>query len=380
MPVKDKSEIKMKIRMACEWNNLGEFYVDHFAISDGWADDGSALNPDERVEPVHRHNLTCFFKASTYATDFSDDGFRHNLNHSGHVFPFAEISEIMKVVLKGWDEKLILPYSDKLTLERNSKEFVGDRVAWQGFWKTDSAQRWCYRDWKQEQGIAYYDFLAERSANSGGVFHKTDYNPFRVVKQLSIASKRGTTEEITRELMMDFLFLLIVSIMNDDDLDRIYKMTFRLDEEVGKESDFGVEMTIKGLVAEIVNSWEEQLVLRYAEKMGFEETEKVLGKFEVAYSSDVGLKSMLRSLLKSEFFAYDPKESKGIIKDICDRYRRRIKRTVFLRALRQAFVDKDDELRRNVLGTQSKVEAQETERLRTLLASFSIGVLQTETK
>ena len=63
--------VEMKIRMACEWKNLGRFAIDHFAIRDGFSVDGSPVNPSERVEPLHRHYINCYFKASTYSEDFT---------------------------------------------------------------------------------------------------------------------------------------------------------------------------------------------------------------------------------------------------------------------------------------------------------------------
>ena len=331
-----KKRKKMKIRMACEWKNLGRFAIDHFAISNGWLknEDPSVVDPQERVEPVHRHYLTCYFKASTYFKSFNRIG--GHLNPSGQVLPFAEISEVMKMVLTEWNAKLVCPYSDKLKWKRDHETHAGFQMEWQGSWKKDSVQRGFRRGWEEKGGVAYYKLRENtRLYDASDAVPSWDESPndpygmnLPVVKRLSIASKRGTTEEIVRELMMDFLSRLIMTL-NEVDLNRVYKMTFRLDEETGKESDFGAEISLKGRVDDVVNAWEKQLILQYAEKLGWRESLDILRLHDASYSWDARLRREMEKMFG---------------KEVADKFSKRIKRTMFIRTLRQSFSEEDEKI------------------------------------
>ena len=259
----------MKIRMACEWKNFGRFAIDHFVIDNGLGEDENK----KLVKPVHRHYLTCYFKASTYSEEFTDLGFHSNLNLSGQVLPFSEISEVMKAALTHWNEKLIYPYSERLQWKQQDGV---SKMTWNGASSDDSAQRVFKREWDKEQTadgtVCSYNLNEARRLYDPKVgvpeWDKRPFESYEMRKQLSIASKCGTTEEIARELMIDFLREFIVR-RDDDELNREYKMTFRLNEETGKESDYGVEATVKGRVTEVVDAWENRLVLMYAAKIGW---------------------------------------------------------------------------------------------------------------
>ena len=154
--------------------------------------------------------------------------------------------------------------------------------------------------------------------------------------------------------MMDFLFLLVF-IMKDEDLDRVYKLMFRLDDIAAKNCDFGAEMTVKGHVTDILNSWEEHLILRYAEKAGWDNTERVLDAFDrflAEHGRDDALEIMARDLLKEDFFTHGEKP-RCFIDDFCGQFREKIRKTVFLRALRKWFSKKDETLIVNVVGVSS---------------------------
>ena len=327
----------MKVRMACEWKNLGRFAIDHFAISNGWLkdEDPSVVDPQERVEPVHRHYLTCYFKASTYFNDF--EKIAGHLNPSGQVLPFAEISEVMKITLEKWNKKLICPYSDKLEWVRDQETTSGYQMVWHGSWKTDSVQKAFRSDWEEKNGKSYYKpCKCVRRYDPNDVAPPWDESPNApygmnqpIEKRLSIASKRGTTEEIVRELMMDFLHRLFVTL-NDVDLDRDYKMTFRLDEETGKESDFGAEISLKGKIDEVLNEWERAVILLYAEKLGWGRSMEILGSHELSYCGDARLQTEVEKLFG---------------RDVAENYSKRVKRTMFIQTLRQSFSEEDEDRR-----------------------------------
>ena len=319
----------MKIRMACEWKNLGRFMIDHFAISSSRA--SNAYHDDvvksERVEPVHRHYLTCYFKSATYSKSFSEIGYGDNLNSNGQVFPFAEASVVMNDVLQTWDRKLVYPYSEKLSWIRDSDAVAGFQMRWQGAWKSDSFQQCFRRNWEQLENEAYY-----RPRKNSRLYDPRDVIPdwdteptipFVSLKQLSIASRNGSTEEIARELMMDFLYRLVMTFY-EDDLERVFKLTFRLDEETGKESDFGVEISVKGFVDVVVNSWERQLIMKYAEELGWENASRC---FELNLFSD-----RMNQLLERGVSQLPEVDFNG--------YPKKIRRTLLLRNIRDFFSEK----------------------------------------
>ena len=382
--------VDMKIRMACEWKNLGRLAIDHFAIRNGFPSDGSPVNPTERVEPLHRHYLNCYFKASTYSEDFTRKGFESNLDNDGHVFPFQEIFMILEDVLKSWNGKLVFPYSEKLELVREPGSFAGNKVIWKGSPNSrhnDCVQRVFSREWEKEGNEAFCDLSQVLRYNRKDVFREWDVDPdhsYQKVKRLSIASTRGSKEEMVRELMMDFLFLLVF-IMKDKDLDRIYKLTFRIDDIAAKNCDFGAEMTVKGHVTDIINSWEEHLILRYAEKTGWENAEDVLNAFDQFledHGKDGALELMVRKLLEEDFFAHGEK-TKYSIDDFCDQFREKIKKTVFLRALRKWFSQKDQKLRANTVGVtrsrkHSDANPQEMENLQVVLDGYVVRKIRSK--
>ena len=263
--------------------------------------------------------------------------------------PFAEVSKVMELVLKEWHEKLICPYSDRLRWEKLGSSQLerlfpkpldepsdnnpphADALLWNGFPKTDSVQKRYRCNWKKldDNSFCYVPCKSTRVYSPEDVvvsWDRTPCAPYAITttrtKNLSVVSKRGTTEEIARELMMDFLFGLVVTL-NDEDLNRVYKMTFRLDEETGKESDFGVEITVKGCIDDIVESWDRQRIMTYARSRGWNRSLHALEEAETLWTDQA-----LREMTEGMFCGNDNSEfdSRLIFRD-------RIKRTVLIRAL-----------------------------------------------